>query len=115
MSEEDLVTLLVNLLDNAIEACGKLAEGRIIQLKMALEEGELLLSVRNPVTEPVKIDGKTVESTKKNRFGHGIGLVNVDSVIQKNHGTSVLKCEGGWFSFSAMIPVLENKEASAGK
>ena len=41
LSEEDIVTLLANLLDNAIEACLKLHGDRRIQLKMVLEEEEL--------------------------------------------------------------------------
>ncbi|MDE7232335.1 MAG: GHKL domain-containing protein, partial [Lachnospiraceae bacterium] len=44
ISEEDIVTLLGNLLDNAIEACEKLAENKVIQFKMVLEEQQLVLS-----------------------------------------------------------------------
>lgn len=105
MSEEDIVTVLVNLLDNAIEACDKLEDNKVIQFKMAVEEGQLILSVRNPVNEPVKIKGNRIISTKQAKGEHGIGLLNVHSVVQKNKGTSILKCEGGWFLFSAMIPV----------
>ncbi len=105
ISDEDIVTLLVNLIDNALEACEKLKGNRIIQFKMLCEEGELILSIRNPVEEPVIIKGKRVLSTKNDPVNHGIGLLNVDSVIKKNGGTSVLKCSGGWFSFSSMIPM----------
>ena len=55
LKEEDTVTLLVNLLDNAIEACEKQKTGKMIHFKMVLEDGQLVLSVRNPVEEPVKI------------------------------------------------------------
>ena len=104
MDEEDLIVLLVNLLDNAIEACGKLETQRIIKLKLTMEEGWLILSIRNPVKEPLRIQGNVIVTTKGNAFRHGIGLRNVDAVIRKNKGTSVLTCEEGWFSFSAMIP-----------
>ncbi len=104
MDEEDLVILLVNLLDNAIEACGKLETQRIIKLKLTLEEGWLILSIRNPVKEPLCIQGNVIATTKGDASRHGIGLRNVDAVIRKNKGTSVLACEEGWFSFSAMIP-----------
>lgn len=67
LEEEDIVTLLVNLLDNAIEACDRLKDNKIIQFKMILEEGQLILSVRNPVEEAVEIKEKTVLTTKKNR------------------------------------------------
>ena len=104
MSEEDIVTILVNLLDNAIEACEKLSGNKIIQFKMQLEEEQLILSIRNPAGAPVIIKGKTAATTKKDKALHGIGLMNVDSVIKKNHGTSVLKCTDGYFYFSAIIP-----------
>lgn len=107
--EEDLVTLLTNLLDNAIEACEKFDDKdtsvrKTIQFKMVIEEHQLILSVRNPVDKPVLIKNNTVVTSKKDAVYHGIGLSNVDVVVRKYHGTSVLKCEGGWFSFAAMFP-----------
>ncbi|MDE6203954.1 MAG: ATP-binding protein [Lachnospiraceae bacterium] len=105
VSEEEIVTLLVNLIDNAMEACGKLDKNKIIQFKMMLEEGELILSVRNPVKEPVRIKDGRVATSKEDAGNHGIGLLNVEAVIKKNAGTSVIRCEDGWFSFSAMIPI----------
>lgn len=107
VSEEDIVTLLVNLLDNAIEACEKLENGRVIQCKIVLEDGELIISIRNPVKEPVQIRGKRIVTGKRDKSRHGIGLLNVDEVVRKNGGTSVLKCEDGWFGFTAVIPAGE--------
>ena len=108
ISEEDIVTLLGNLLDNAIEACEKLAENKVIQFKMVIEEGQLILSIRNPVKVAPQIKDNHIVTSKRDKSRHGIGLLNVDSVIRKNNGTSVLKCEDGWFSFAAMIPLDEN-------
>ncbi len=105
MSKEDIVALLVNLLDNAVEACEKLDGNKIIQFKMMLEEEELTVSVRNPVKEPVVIKGKRILTTKREKDEHGIGFLNVNSVIEKNHGTSVLKCQDGWFYFSAVLHI----------
>lgn len=107
LPEEDLVVLLVNLLDNAIEACELLEDQKVIKLKLMLEEAHLILSVCNPVREPVRIQGKTIATSKQDAGRHGIGLLNVDAVIRKNGGTSVIRCEEGWFSFSAMVPVGE--------
>ena len=105
ISEEDIVTLLGNLLDNAIEACEKLSENKVIQFKMVLEEEQLVLSIRNPVKDAVRIKDNRIITSKQDKSRHGIGLLNVDSVIRKNNGTSVLKCENGWFTFAAMIPL----------
>ncbi|MDE7428225.1 MAG: GHKL domain-containing protein, partial [Lachnospiraceae bacterium] len=93
ISEEDIVTLLGNLLDNAIEACEKLAENKVIQFKMVLEEDQLVLSIHNPVKDAVQIKDNRIVTSKRDKSQHGIGLLNVDYVIKKNNGTSVLKCE----------------------
>ncbi len=108
MAEEDLVTLLANLLDNAIEACEKpdaenTALRKNIHFKMVLEEGQLILSVRNPVSTPVQIKNNMVVTTKKDSLHHGIGLSNVEAVIKKYGGTSVLACDNRYFSFSALL------------
>lgn len=105
IEEEDLVVLLVNLLDNAIEACEALEDHRVIKVKIMLEEDQLILSVCNPVKEHMRIQGKTIATSKQDVASHGMGLLNVDAVIRRNGGTSAIKCEDGWFSFSAMIPV----------
>lgn len=109
MPEEDLVTLLTNLLDNALEACEALraeqpSASPVIQFKMVLEDDQLILSVRNPVNRPVQIENNTIVTSKKDSVCHGIGLSNVDCVVKKYCGTSVLNCEGGWFSFCAVFP-----------
>ena len=104
MGEEDIVILLGNLLDNAIAACEKLEADIIIQFKMTFENGQLILSVRNPVKEPVIIKENKVITGRRGASRHGIGLLNVDSVIKKHGGTSVIKCDNGWFYFSAIIP-----------
>lgn len=103
MGEEEIVILLVNLLDNAIEACDRLTHDKIIQFKLMLEDGQLICSVRNPVEEPVKIKGKLIPTSKRDDGQHGIGLLNVDTVIAEYGGTSIIRCEDGWFYFSAMI------------
>lgn len=105
INEEEIVVLLGNLLDNAVAACRRLDDGKIIRFKMTLEDGQMILSVSNPVKEPVPIRQNRVLLPKAPFSLHGIGLRNVESVVRKNNGTSVLKCENGWFFFSAMIPL----------
>lgn len=63
MPEEDLVTLLTNPLDNAIEACA--SADKTIQFKMVIEEDQLVLSVRNPVSSPVFIKDNTIVTSKR--------------------------------------------------
>lgn len=48
LEEQDLVILISNLLDNAIEACDKSGD-KIIRLKIVLEKKEMVVSVKNTV------------------------------------------------------------------
>ena len=107
MKEEDIVSLLGNLLDNAIEACTQLNQDllKIIHFRMVLEDEQLILSTRNPVMEPLLIKNNLIQTKIADTVHHGIGLINIDTIIQKYSGASVLKCENGWFCFSAIIPI----------
>lgn len=95
MKEEDIVIVLGNLLDNAIAECEKLlAFGSgcvLIFLKLVYEDGNMILSVKNPVREKVKIIDNIVR--KEHSSGHGIGLLNVRSVVEQYDGDLALVCD----------------------
>ncbi|MCI9335741.1 MAG: sensor histidine kinase [Lachnospiraceae bacterium] len=107
MSDEFIVTLLGNLLDNAIEGCERLGQdgNKVIQFKMLTEDGQLILSVRNPAPAPLQIKNNRIVTQKADPQNHGIGLLNIDSVIKAQDGTGILKWEDGWICYSAMIPL----------
>ena len=95
MKEEDIVIVLGNLLDNAIAECEKLlasgSRGALIVLKLVYEDGNMILSVRNPVREKVEIIDNIVQ--KEHGSGHGIGLLNVRSVVGQYGGDLALACD----------------------
>ena len=95
MKEEDIVIVLGNLLDNAIAECEKLfasgSEGALIFLKLVYEDGQMILSVKNPVREKVEIVDNIVQ--KEHGTGHGIGLLNVKSVVEQYDGDLVFTCD----------------------
>lgn len=104
INEVDIVIILSNLLDNAIEACDVLEENKLIKFKLVDEKEQIVISTINPVKNQVKIIDNKIVSTKKNRFEHGIGLLNVRATIEKYGGTSIIRCKDNTFSFSAFIP-----------
>lgn len=106
LNDRDIVSLLSNLLDNAIEACEKLEENRVIQIKILREKRELLLSVRNPVSVPVRISNKGINTKKKDKKRHGFGLKNVQMVLEKYGGMGMMRYEEGYFYYTAVIPDL---------
>lgn len=104
IDDKDMVTLLANLLDNAIEACEKITEGsRVIKLLFRDEEGKITIVVRNPVAEPVKYTGKDLVTTKDNADEHGIGMMNIQNVVSKYGGENVWSCKEGYFTHSVVI------------
>ena len=102
MKEEDMVILLSNLLDNAIEACEK-CKNKIIKVKIIDEKDQTIIAVNNPVEGEVVVENNRFITTKKDKANHGIGLLNIKSIVEKYNGISAIKCENGWFKFSALI------------
>ncbi len=79
--DTDLINLVGNLLDNAIEACTYCDE-RSIYLKMVLHYHCLVIKCEN------SMDGKhkTLTTRKKDQQEHGIGTESIKRIIKKYHG-----------------------------
>lgn len=104
MEEQDMVILLANLLDNAIEACENRKDYPVIRLKLLRENSQILLSVQNPVESTQNMIHDQLRTSKADKANHGIGLKNVQMVLEKYDGMSRIHSEDGWFYFTAMIP-----------
>lgn len=102
LSTYSLVVILSNLLDNAIEACVKLPQDRMIQCSLLLTDS-LYLSVRN-TSAPVEIKDNYIPTTKEPQEDHGYGLTHIDYILKQLHAEYVLSYHDGWFEFAAEIP-----------
>lgn len=104
LEKTDLVMVVSNLLNNAIDAAAQ-ADPPEVYFRMRKTEEELLLSVRNRVREDLNLpDGQLPRSTKKEP-GHGIGLWNVTDVLRKYQGEYAISCRDKWFRFTCSVPV----------
>lgn len=108
LEEQDAVSLLSNLLDNAIEACEKLESERKIWLKLVREKRQFVLSIRNTVSEPIDIQDDGILTSKKDKRKHGIGLKNVQMILNKYQGMGMMRYEEGCFSYTAVIPEIKD-------
>lgn len=99
---DELVVLLSNLLDNAIEACCRMPDHRIIQCTILLED-TLFLSVRN-TSNPVTIIGDTVPTSKAPKEEHGFGLSRIQQILKQLQAEYAFTYEKGWFDFVIEIP-----------
>ena len=98
----ELVVLLSNLLDNAIEACLKLEENREIVCNI-LKEDSIYIAIRN-TSDPVTIIHGEILTTKQNTTEHGYGLPAVKYILNHLEAEYTFAYHNGWFQFVAEIP-----------
>lgn len=99
----DMVVLLSNLLDNAIEACQQYDKDDKAIHVMAVAQQDFFISVRN-TSEPVVIINGSIPTTKPEPQMHGFGLANIRLILEKYSGEYTMFYENGWFQFTADIP-----------
>lgn len=106
IKDEDIVTILSNLLDNAIEACKKCDNGkRILKLKFVNEDGMIKIGVKNTFSNPIVYENGEIKSTKLVQTEeHGVGIKNIIEVIEKYGGSYIIKDDNYEFYFSIIIP-----------
>lgn len=106
IQDEDVVTILANLLNNAIEACEKCNDSKIIKLKFVCEEDRVIISVKNPYSHPIQYEnGELITSKTSEPEDHGIGVKNIVNVIDKYGGSYVIQEILDEFLFSIIIPL----------
>lgn len=105
VSDQDIALLLSNLLNNAIEACQKCDEKRIIKIKMLNDGTKLILSIKNTYSGIVYGKEEQLLSTKNDhKESHGYGVKNVIKIIKKYDGEYVINTTGKEFYISISIP-----------
>ena len=107
LPDDELVVLLANLTDNAIEAAAQMPDEarRMVLLRITVTPEASFLYVENPTTEPVRIENGAVRTTKKDAGAHGYGLKNVADLLERRGGSYAMDYDGntGVFRFSAQI------------
>lgn len=101
VTDEDLVTILTNSLDNAISAAA-LSQDKIIQVFMSYEEDEFLCVVKNSVSEQVPIDNNNVVKKSEDIY-HGFGIKNIRRAISRYDSHMTLECSDTRFILSLMM------------
>lgn len=102
----DLNVILGNLLDNAVEAAVQTEEKKL-QIQMSIERGVLFLNISNSYNE--KFSGKKGigKTTKADKYHHGIGMKNVQTIVEKYHGDMEIMCDSSRFEVDIMLYMKE--------
>ncbi len=107
----DLTSLLMNALDNAIEAASK-SEEKKVNFSMRQEGMSILIKVSNSISKGSKIDFR---KTSKRSLGHGYGIKIMNDVAEKYGGAfSIKKEDESNVTLTCMLS-LYNKEEENGK
>lgn len=105
IKDEDVVTILANLLNNAIEACETCEDKKVIRFKFVKEEDMVIIAVKNTFSYDVVYENGEIKSTKiSNENEHGVGIKNVLKIIEKYGGAYVIEDKNKEFYFSIIIP-----------
>lgn len=112
INEFDLCVLFGNILDNALQACGRLPgeeRGQGLQPFIRVQAGAVkscfLLEVKNSMNEAEKHVAKKAEKEKLQ--GHGIGLLNVGDVVREYNGVMKTEIHNGVYDISVLLPLGE--------
>lgn len=99
----DIVGILGNLIDNAINANMKLEEGRKISLTLKYSKNLFFVTVWNTFNGNVLYLDNKIATTHKDKHLHGIGLNNVHAIVDKYDGTMDISHDDKIFKVEVML------------
>lgn len=85
--DSDLCSLLTNLIDNALEACGRLnISGAKIEVGICQRQEYLYICVTNPVGDADSRELLSLRTFKEDSIAHGYGSKIVDEIVGRYNG-----------------------------
>lgn len=104
ISEPDLDGLIINLMDNAIEACEKAdSDKRQIEVSVQVVHNYLVMRFVNTVSEEKLKNALLLETDKPDKELHGYGSKIVDDIAQKYNGHVMRNVDGDDFIVDVML------------
>lgn len=107
LSSVDICAILANQIDNAIEACKRINNGkeRSIKVKIWQKEAFLFFKVTNTAPGNPFDEKKELKSSKTdNTDMHGLGVKNIRRTVSRYGGTLKNEYANGYFTSVAMLP-----------
>jgi two-component system sensor histidine kinase AgrC len=100
----DIGILFGNLLDNAIEAADKTKERRIT-VDIRRNGAYMSIQTRNSIADSVLKGNGELETTKKDKSSHGIGVKSIKRVVKKYNGMIDFFEESGEFCCHILLNI----------
>lgn len=102
--DSDMVCILGNILDNAVEALQNVSGTKIIELCFSKVNKNRLIICKNSVSSSVLKNNSGFISTKKDSNKHGLGHQIIESMVKKYSGFVDYFEEDGLFGVEVAIP-----------
>ena len=103
ISENDLCSLILNLIDNAAEACERMnAQSETIRVVIRLQARYLVICVENPYETNGRLDYMNLKTSKR-QSGHGYGTKIIQNIVEKYHGVYNFSGDNGIFRVEIML------------
>lgn len=93
----DIVAILGNLLDNAIEATSKIDDHKVIEISIEMERNVLYIYIVNPFAGELLYKDNLFMTTHKDKVSHGFGIKSVKKSIEKYNGEITISHENNMF------------------
>lgn len=102
--ETDLVSIMTNIIDNAIEECSRITrDKKTVSISMTTVGGSTYLCVTNPTDKPKKAASGRMATVKGDKELHGLGMDIISRLTAKYGGYFRCKIEEGIFSAEALL------------
>ncbi len=106
INEEYFCTILLNLLDNAIEASANESDPDI-QIFMNIQKQYLVCCIKNKVSSNILEKNPELQTTKSDKKAHGLGLKIIKGTVKKTNGIFDISIESNYFVATVMIPLIQ--------
>lgn len=103
IEDDDIVIIIGNLLDNAIEAVGKTSKKGYICFQLKLNKNSIYINVENSHSNNFNKEKGKLTTTKEDKKMHGIGLKSVESVVEKYEGVMDVSYDDVKFDVTIII------------
>lgn len=104
LSDDTLCTILLNLLDNAIEASRSVQDPHI-QITVKCIQNYLSIRISNKVNENILKKNPLLRTTKKDASAHGLGIRIIKNTVAGCNGIYDVGMDGNYFVSTVMLPL----------
>ena len=104
MNDFDFTIILGNIFDNAIEALEYVAATqRFLDISIRYDRNRLIITVRNSFDGRVEKENGRLHTRKISEDNHGIGLRNVESIVEKYNGVLKINHDSNFFTVEILL------------